>query len=291
MNQELHEYLFTPFSKIPDQSSNQEKKNTAVVIVTDKKYFKRAEQTIIDVRTRGNWKSDIVLITIDFDLNHNIRDYYNLINIRFPIIDKSELLEKIKTRFLDSDSREFTKVNQWEKFHVFDDYFKQWSRIVYFDAGLRVLEPLDYLLELDYKGAILAPNDAGNYNNTEKMFKHQLSHRDPDLVNQVLTDFGNIMDSQYFLNCIWVYDTEILNICNKTQLIDAMNKYPLCKTNEMTVMNLLFHFKHRLWKEFPMTASNKKILFDWCELNCPYKSTWRDYCYIKYPVTIPLHFE
>jgi len=35
----------------------------------------------------------------------------------------------------------------------------------------------------------------------------------------------------------------------------------------------------------PIRASNGKILFDWCELNNP-NTNWRDYCYIKYPVTI-----
>jgi hypothetical protein len=70
------------------------------------------------------------------------------------------------------------------------------------------------------------------------------------------------------------------------QLVEAINQWPLCKTNEMTIMNLLLHFKDKLWKPFPVNASNKKILFDWCELNSSNFKTWRDYCIIKYPVTI-----
>jgi hypothetical protein len=91
------------------------------------------------------------------------------------------------------------------------------------------------------------------------------------------------------LNCIWVYDSSILKICNKQQLIDAMNKYTVCKTNEMGIMNLMFHFKYNLWKEFPLKASNEKYLFEWCELNHNFHTTWRDYCFIKYPLTIGLH--
>jgi hypothetical protein len=65
-----------------------------------------------------------------------------------------------------------------------------------------------------------------------------------------------------------------------------MNKYTFCKTNEMGIMNILFNFKYKLWERLPIKASNDKILFDWCELNQDYHTSWRDYCFIKYPVSI-----
>jgi hypothetical protein len=68
-----------------------------------------------------------------------------------------------------------------------------------------------------------------------------------------------------------------------------MNKYTLCKTNEMGIMNLMLHFKYKLWKEFPLKASNGKYLFEWCETNNNFHTTWHDYCFIKYPVTIGLN--
>ena len=71
-------------------------------------------------------------------------------------------------------------------------------------------------------------------------------------------------------------------------MIDGILKYPVCKTNEMTLMNLYIHFKYNLWTRFPKNASNGKVLFDWCETNNPLRSTWRDYCFLKYPVTITL---
>jgi len=266
--------------------------NVAVVLVSDRNYFTKAKQTILDIRSRGKWSNDIVLITIDFDVSQNFIDFYNIQPIRFPIIDKTELINKIKKYeyYIGGDGRELNKLNQWEKFHVFDEYFKKWSKIIFFDAGLRVLEPIKHLLELDCKGSILMPNDTGNYPIPKKLFKEQITMQDPFLVNNLLHEFGShILESEYFLNCIWIYDTSILDICKKQELIDVMNKYPLCKTNEMTVMNLLFHFKYNLCKEFPIKARNNKILFEWCELNNPAASTWRDYCFIKYPISIPFH--
>jgi len=258
---------------------------TVFALVTDSKYFSKAKRTIIDLRSKGTWQGDIVLITIDFDLNANFKDFYNIIEAKFPQIDKSELLSKIGPNgFSNSDNREIHKLNQWEKLHIFDDYFTKWSRVVFLDAGLRILDNVSYLLEIDYKGKILAPKDGKLYNDQE--FNCQLSYDRPELIDELKNEFGeDSLKQNYFLNCIWIYDTSILKICNKEQLIDAMNKYTFCRTNEMGVMNIILHLKHKLWARLPIKASNGKILFDWCELNNS-NTNWREYCYIKYPVTI-----
>jgi hypothetical protein len=254
-------------------------------LVTDSNYFNKAKRTVIDLRSKGNWFGDIVLITIDFHLNENFKQFYNVSEVQFDKIDKTNLLSKIgENGFSNSDKREITKLNQWEKLHVFDNYFTKWNRVVFLDAGLRVLDDVKYLLELDYKCKLLAPTDGkhGEYNE----FKCQLSYDNHELIEKVKTDFGeDMLKESYFLNCIWIYDTEILKLCNKNQLIEAMNEYTLCKTNEMGIMNLLFAFKYHLWEPFPFKLDTGKILFDWCELNNP-NTNWTNYCYIKYPVTI-----
>jgi len=261
------------------------KDDTTFALVTDNAYFKKAKKTIVDLRSRGNWKGPIILITIDFDLNTNFKEFYNIIEVKFSEINKTYLLEKIgSSGFSNSDKRELTKLNQWEKLHIFDDYFKQWQRVVFLDAGLRVLDDVSYLLSLDYKNKILAPTDGKHSAYNE--FKCQLSYDKPEQIDSLVAQLGDtILTSNYMLNCIWIYDTSILDLCDKNQLIEAMNNYPFCKTNEMGIMNLLFHFKYHLWEPFPITTTNGKYLFDWCELNNP-DTNWREYCCIKYPVTI-----
>jgi len=264
----------------------QDNSDTVFTLVTDLNYFNKARRTIIDLRTKGNWHGDIVLITLNFDLNTNFKDYYNVTEKKFTQIDKSILLFKIgESGFVDTtDKREVNKLNQWEKLHVFDDYFSKWSRVVFLDAGLRVLDDVKYLLEIDYKNKILAPKDGKLYD--DQSFNCQLSYDKPELIDSLKSEFGEkILNSNYMLNCMWIYDTNILKLCDKNQLIEAMNKYTFCKTNEMGIMNILFTFKYNLWERLPIKASNGKILFDWCELNNP-NTNWRDYCYIKYPVTI-----
>ena len=265
--------------------------DTVFVLVTDNAYFYKANVTINDLKTVGNWGGDIVLITIDFDLEDSYKLSQNIIEKKFPLIDKTYLLNEIGPNgFSNSDKREINKLNQWEKLHVFDEYFLQWKRVVFLDAGLRVLDDIKYLLELNYENSILAQNDASPKFHSDQIFKNQLSFDNEEKISLIESDFGNeIFDSHHMLNCMWVYDTNILKICNKQQLIDAMNKYTLCKTNEMGIMNLMLHFKYKLWKEFPLKASNGKYFFEWCETNNNFHTTWHDYCFIKYPITIGLN--
>jgi len=289
MTEEANRFYYNIAKQNKKEKNNIEvnniKEDTTFVIVTDLNYFKKAKRTIIDLRSKGNWQKDIVLITVDFTLNNNFKDFYNIIEVKFNQIDKSELLNKIgENGFSNSDKREIIKLNQWEKLHVFDDYFMKWKRVIFLDAGLRVLDDVKYLLELDYKGKILAPKD-GSYNDYN-LFKCQLSYDNQDIIEKVKKDFGeNILNENYFLNSIWIYDTNILRLCDKNQMITAMNTYTLCRTNEMGVMNLLLRFKYNLWEAFPVKTSSYKFLFDWCELNNP-NTNWKDYCLIKYPVTI-----
>ena len=260
---------------------------TAFVLLTDALYYNRVKRTILDLRSRGQWHGDIVVICVGgIHIHANFKLFHNVLECSFPEIDKSELLRHVGSGFSNSDGRELNKLTQWEKLHVFDEYFRKWKRIVFLDAGLRILDSVEHLLSLDCSGAILAPNDAGNVVKLDKVFKYQLSYHNPALIDQLLAEFGgDLLERQYMLNCIWIYDTEILDIVSKEELVATMFKYPCCKTNETGVMNLVFHFKYGLWREFPMYATNGKILFDWCESNIP-GTTWRDYCSLKYPITI-----
>lgn len=271
---------------------------TVFVLVTDEKYLYRAKKTIIDLRSRGGWKGDIVLINVGIsEINKTFLDFYDILEKRFPIIEeKISLINKLHySPFLDTiDGREISKINQWEKLHVMDPFFKHWNRVVFLDSGLRVLDNVyETLLSLDYKGKFLAPDDGGNYvslPNPNKLFHTQISQVFMKRVENLKKDIPNVkeLEEPYFLNCIWVYDTKILDICSKQEMIDGILKYPICKTNEMALMNIYIHFKYGLWERFPVKAVNGKILFDWCESNNPEPTTWRDYCFLKYPCTLTL---
>ena len=247
-------------------------------LVTDLNYWNRAKRTIQELRGNGKWKGTIVLITIDFELDEEFKNTYSVTEKKFDVIDTSALLKRIGPEgFSNSDKRELHKLSQWEKLHVFDDYFKQWKWVVYLDAGLSIVEDVSSLIELDCTNKILAPQDG------DKRFNEQVSYDKPQYINAMCSKYGkDILDSTFMLNCMWMYDTAILDKCNKHELIQGMNDYPCCKTNEMAIMNLFFHFKYNLWEPFPEKL-NHKFLFTWIEKD---SLSWKDYCFIKYSRTI-----
>jgi hypothetical protein len=265
---------------------------TVFVTLCDEKYFNRAKNTIHQLRNYGKWGGTIILISVDFNLDDKFKLKYNVTEKQFPIIDKSSLILKIGNGFTDGDKREITKLTQWEKLHVFDIYFNNWERVVFLDAGLNVFDSVEYLLALDYKNGFLCGSDRGDgiikHNNNE--FKCQITKDRPEIFNVLIKDFGSdFLNSEYFLNCMWVYDTNILDIIKKEEFIETMNLYPLFKTNEMGVMNLILNFKYKLWIPFPEKIKNGKYLFDWCELNRP-GTNWTQYSFIKYSTTYNEYF-
>jgi hypothetical protein len=89
-----------------------------------------------------------------------------------------------------------------------------------------------------------------------------------------------------------MYDTSLLERITFQELVDTMNKYPICRCNEMSIMNLVFMAKHRVWKPFPEFAKETKRLFGWTECDRDYGNrTWRDFCFLKYPFTINFDCE
>lgn len=131
--------------------------NPVVVTLTDSGYYQKAKRTIIDVRSRGEWKGDLVLITVGFDAPPNFLDYYRVIPFRVEHLDTSYLVEQYKKDPIrpTCDNREYGKLTQWDKFYVFDAYFKKWDRVVYLDAGLRCFQPIHHLSNLPCENSSL----------------------------------------------------------------------------------------------------------------------------------------
>lgn len=154
--------------------------------------------TIKDLMITGRWYGTIIHINIGYNLDVEFKYTYNIKEVSFPLIDKIELLERIgKYGFKISDKREINKINQWETY-VFDDYFKKWSRVLFFDARMRILEDINCLLILDYVNNILAPDDCINSNN---IFRQQIIFDNQDYINIFQNDYPNyeqIYNSNYF---------------------------------------------------------------------------------------------
>lgn len=268
---------------------------TVVVTLSDEKQQDRALRTILDVRTRGEWLGDVVWITVGFDPNPEVIAFYRIQTHRVEHLDTSSLLSYYETHPLrpTCDGRETKKLTQWDKFYVFDAWFLQWERVIYLDAGLRVVDRMAHLLALDSTGVFLAPDDAAPYDN-EKRFGGIIeldAERHPDVVRAWLQEYDPaVLHERYFLNCIWMYDTSLLHRIPMEEFVETMRRYPIARCNEMTIMNLVLSFNYRVWRPFPSHCPDdpRRRLFGWTERDRDYGpyTTWRDFCFLKYPSTL-----
>jgi hypothetical protein len=266
---------------------------SVVVLVTDHNYFYKARRTIIDVRTRGNWKGDIVLITVDYNASNDFLTFYNVTSFPVQHIDTSYLLaqyQQCPIRPTDDD-RQYLKLVQWDKFYVFHTFFRKWKKVIYLDAGLRVLDDICYLDEIPCYHTLLAPDDAAPNDHVKRFGGIIEIDKNEAAVSRLFQKYNpGILYERYFLNCVWIYDTSLITDYLLDDLILEMNQFPICRCNEMTIMNLIFTFQRRVWKPFPEFTSSGKRLFGWTENDVGRggngELSWKDYCLIKYPYTL-----
>jgi hypothetical protein len=258
---------------------------TAFVTLCDRNYYPRALRTIRDLRMV--WDGDIVLITIGFqadesDLNIIVKSFDN-VPMNLPKIWETHPIRRM------DDERHTRKLCQFNKLHVFDPYFKQWNRVVFVDAGMRVFN-VKHLLELECTG-IMAPDDSTPYDNGNRFGAQIDLNANPEInkkiehfLNREIADVGS---SNYFMNCIWMYNTSILDIVSSDEMIKGIDEFPICLTNEMALMNLYLNFKYNLWQVMPERVDSK-YLYGWCELNYRERPDYHQFCFLKYPVSISI---
>lgn len=253
-------------------------KRICVVTYTDVGYLDKAKRTIEDVRVNGQFFGDLIVMTDGlFKIDPRYILKMGIIVKEYPDIDVTTLFSKIREHpFTDSDGREFLKPKQWNKLYVFDTYFKQWDFVLFVDAGLRIFDKLDFFYPQFRENAIVALDD-GHPTFTKK-FNSQIQLTNLPVVDK-LKDIYDI-NSNYFLNCIFLFDTSLIVPTTLRELTTLMNEFPICKTNEMAIMNIYFH---RSWVPMDIYLRNNKILFDWTERN---GKSWDTYVALKYPRTI-----
>lgn len=262
--------------------------STVFVTLCDTSYYSKALRTIQELRDYGRWTGDIVLIAVDF--NPNPADLPNVILYKTTHINTDGLLESLRKHPIRPmpDNRHFAKLYQWDKLQVFKPYFRQWERVVFLDAGIRVFNSVQPLLDLHWKGKFLAPDDSDPYDNGHR-FSIQLDiDANPDVNEQVFSEFSrDILEAHYFNNCMFVFDTQLTYRTSFEDMEDYMNRFPIFMCNEMGLMNLVFTFKLNVWEPFPQTTSQGKYLFGWSESNYRECPTWERFHFIKYSIYAP----
>lgn len=258
--------------------------STVFVTMSDARYYHRAMQTIGELRDAGRWTGDIVYIAIDFDPPSPIP---GVIVHRPEHVDHTPLWKTWETHPIRKmeDNRHYAKVCQWDKLQVFSDYFKMWQRVVFLDAGVRVLDSVHYLLEQEYRGKLLSHKEAipGDCVGMQLDLNANI-----DATVRLCSDFGpEVLQAECFLNCMFLFDTSLIDACGGLgELKRLMYRYPICICNEMTLMAIVFSGKMRVFEPFKPVTSHGKILFAYSEnSNDGARSHWSQFCFLKYSLT------
>lgn len=256
---------------------------TVFITLCDKGYFPKAIRTIQELRTRGAWEGDVVLIAVDFEPD----PIPGVEIVKTAHIPTNVLLHKLRNNPLKpmDDNRHFAKLYQWDKLQVFKPLVRRWERVVFLDAGIRVFDSVQPLLDLDWRGKFLAPDDSDPYDNGVR-FRVQLDlEANPRASERLFSDFPtSILEEHYFLNCIFLFDTALLERVTFEEMAQAMNDYPICMCNEMGILNLMFTFKLKVWQPFPQKVGDK-YLFGWSEVNYRESPNWQSFHFMKYSMT------
>lgn len=255
--------------------------STAFVTLTDASYLPKARRTLEELRLNGKWTGDTVLLAVDCT-----PDPIPGVEI-WPLthMNLTPLFEAWKTYPLTpmEDNRHYGKVYQWDKLQVFSDRFKRWERIVFLDAGLRVFDTVDPLLDLPWRGRLLAPDDSDPYDNGNRFRTQVELSANPPVAGAFLAAYTpDCLSRRYFLNCLFVVDTALFDrLPNLEALLAA---YPIFRCNEMGLMNLVFTIQLEAWTPLPQRVGDK-YLFAWSESNYRERPDWRQFHLVKYSTT------
>lgn len=252
-----------------------------VVILTDAKQEQRGRETIQKIRTTGQWRESIVWVSIDFVPHESILSEWDVQVLQKPSID-IEWLSDIRKNYpiKNTDGREVHKLIQFSKWRVFDTFFHQWDSMLYIDAGMHVFHPIDIVFSVPHKGFFVAPDDRFPFDDPSKNFRKQWdAHSMPSVYHdlEAYCDAAWLDQGGYFLNCMWLMDTRLINETTVDELCAFARRFPISRTNEMAVMNLYFH---KVWKPLPHHPIHNLFLFDWTER---FDNTTDKYILLKYP--------
>ena len=254
---------------------------SVVVLCCDEKDRGRAETTIEQIRTCGEWAGKLAWVAIDFDPDERFVLRWNIWVLRRKSLDMRWLWDiRQEHPFIGTDGREVLKLVQFSKWRVFDAEFKLYKSILYIDSGMHIANPIAPIFTMiPHKDRIVAPDDRFPFDDPSKVFIKQwdqiaMPEKFKEL-QQYCQEKGLNGDA-YFLNCIWLMDTSLIQHDTQAHLLSLARRFPISRTNEMAVMNLFFL---PYWTPLPEKLKDR-FLFDWTER---FGRRTEEYIMLKYP--------
>jgi len=264
-------------------------KRWTLVLFCNTPFLKRAFKTIRQARLIGQWQDDILLLVS--------QELYKNEQLQFISKKMNIILREIPERNFDSIIRVWKKNPHhknyvyamtrqfiYNKFHIFDTYFKQWDIVLYLDAGADIQGPLERI-----KQACIPTNLLYAHSNAYPAYEWKLSDEfdidlfeNEDSKREFLTTYSSFFDRDYFQSTVCIYDTKIIEPDTVNRLFELSEKYPIAIHMDQGILNLYFNCERGLWKQIPVSDSIG-FLYDYTERK---GCLTKDYLIIKYGHTI-----
>ena len=165
----------------------------------------------------------------------------------------------------------------YNKFHIFDTFFRQWDIVFYLDAGARIHGSLERMKNAcEPVNCIYAHSDA--YPTYEWKLSTQFCL---DMFKSVIEKVQMLgtynLSTDYFQGTMCIYDTKIIEDNSVDRLFELSEKYPIARRMDQGILNLYFLCERNLWKQIPI-KDDQGFLYDYMERK-PYQG--RDYLILK----------
>jgi hypothetical protein len=242
-----------------------------LVTCASARFFESAKKTILDAKTNGNWKDDIVLVTNSELPQLEGVEQLCVSTIGVQNLQGNQFEKNVKFAQYLRDKGMYKSPEECYdiKFHIFSEFFKQWDRVFFIDAGAFVNDDLARMTRV-----CNAQNTLFAHSNAYPTYQWKLDHEfslDDRLAKQLQR--LQALDRDYFQSSCMIFDTKLIESTTVNQLYSLAELFPT--TGDQGTINLVFL---KNWKQIPL-RDEKGLLYDFWD-RLPYKPS--DYCLLKY---------
>jgi hypothetical protein len=151
------------------------------------------------------------------------------------------------------------------------------------EGGMKILKPLDKILNLDCTNCILAHYDGYPNNNDWKLRRQFDENQFPEIFEELKKEFD--LDIDYFQATMFIYDTLLLKEDTFDVLITLSHRYFNSKLLDQGIVNLYFNNKqyYNVWKQIQIKDS-ETFYYDYMERE---GYNYMDYIMLKRAHTCP----
>jgi len=225
------------------------------VFVCDKEYFSRFAFTCNQLVVKGNYKGDICLVVGDDLRNDPMLDCDAIKNNNVTV---QYFPDVTVVQNLASSCRNVP----WQKFHLFNTFFKKWDYVFYLDCGLTIFSDISPILAEARENTLLAHSDA--YPTFTAKLASQFDQT-TDTFTQLNKTYNLNVD--YFQSTMMLYDTKLIQLSTFRDIYNLALRYPISKTNEQGIIALYFTCVKPSFAQIKLGDDNM-FFYDYLKRDC-----------------------